>query len=207
MNDIRRWAIFLAVFLAGGGVRADIGGSAHDFSSQTWAGGQICIVCHTPHNAQAGAGPLWNHASTTTTFTLYGGSGTFTATISQPDGASRACLSCHDGTVAPDSYGGNVGTAPLLTPPASLGADLSNDHPVSIVFDTALATADGELFNPATALSGVGGGTIQQDMLFGAARDRLECASCHDVHNSFNQAGLLVKSNAASALCLTCHNK
>ena len=39
-------------------------------------------------------------------------------------------------------------------------------------------------------------------MLF---NDRLECASCHDVHNSYNQAGLLVKSNADSALCLTCH--
>jgi predicted CXXCH cytochrome family protein len=203
MIDVRRWAILLAVFLAGGGLQADIGGSAHDFSGQAWAGGQICLVCHTPHNATAGAGPLWNHASTSTTFTLYA-SPTFTAaTITQPAGASRACLSCHDGTVAPDSYGGNVGTGALLTPPASLGTDLANDHPVSFVFDTALANADGELFNPATALSGLRG-TIQQDMLF---NDRLECASCHDVHNSYNQAGLLVKSNAGSALCLTCHNK
>ena len=24
-------------------------GSAHDFSTSNWSGGQICVACHTPH--------------------------------------------------------------------------------------------------------------------------------------------------------------
>jgi len=206
MNAVRRWAVALAIFLAAIGTRADISGSKHDFSTQTWAAGQICIVCHTPHNAGAGAGPLWNHASTATTFTLYS-SPTFNGTIAQPAASTKACLSCHDGTVALDQYGGNTPQVPslLLTGPALLGTNLSDDHPVSFAYTSALATTDGELHDPATWPSGIRtGGTIRSDMLFA---DQLECASCHDVHNSFSQPKLLVKSNAASALCLTCHAK
>ena len=47
-------------------------------------------------------------------------------------------------------------------------------------------------------------------MLFGTAGSRtMECASCHDVHNtaSASNQNLLLISNTASALCLTCHNK
>ena len=75
---------------------------------------------------------------------------------------------------------------------------------MSFTYDSVLAAADVELKNPATALSGVRTGTIAKDMLFA---DQLECASCHDVHNSYGQPKLLVKSNAGSALCLTCHIK
>jgi len=204
MSAIRRWAVILAIFLAARGAGAQTGhitGSKHDFSAQAWAAQQICIVCHTPHNGGAGAGPLWNHASTTAPFTLYS-SDTFDGTFapSAPVGASRACLSCHDGTVALDSYGGNTGTT-LLTGPALLGANLADDHPVSFTYDN---LADPELWNPTIAGRGPRGGSIQDEMLFGG---RVECASCHDVHNSFNQAKLLVKSNVGSALCLTCHDK
>jgi predicted CXXCH cytochrome family protein len=193
--------VIMAAVLTGGVAWPDIRGSAHDFSSQSWAAGQICVVCHTPHNGQTALVPLWNRQATTATFTMYS-SPTFDASAGQPGGASKACLSCHDGTVALDSYGGNTGST-YLTGPTLLSSDLSNDHPVSFVFDSALAAADGGLRNPATAPSGLLG-TIRQDMLF---NDTMECASCHDVHNSYSQPGLLVKSNAGSALCLTCHNK
>ncbi len=36
---------------------------------------------------------------------------------------------------------------------------------------------------------------------------RMECSSCHDVHDRNGHAKLLVKSNARSALCVTCHDK
>ncbi|MCP4665925.1 MAG: cytochrome C, partial [Deltaproteobacteria bacterium] len=94
---------------------AVIAGSAHDFSTQPWMAahnGQICLPCHTPHNADTSVtdGPLWNHQVTTVaTYTLYTSS-TFEATDSgQPDGRSKLCLSCHDGTVAVDSFGGVTG--------------------------------------------------------------------------------------------------
>ncbi|MCP4668022.1 MAG: cytochrome c3 family protein, partial [Deltaproteobacteria bacterium] len=47
-------------------------------------------------------------------------------------------------------------------------------------------------------------GTIQNDMLF---LDKIECASCHDVHNAYDNDHLLNVDNNASALCLACHDK
>ncbi|RME95795.1 MAG: cytochrome C [Verrucomicrobia bacterium] len=185
--------------------RAGIAGSAHDFSGETWnSSGEICIVCHTPHNANTSVSnsPLWNHDVTTATYTLYTGSGTLDATLGQPSGVSKLCLSCHDGTVALDSFGGNTGST-TIAGDAKLGTDLSNDHPVSFTYDANLASTDGGLFDPSTTNSGLGG-TIADDMLFNG---QLECASCHDVHNDAGNSHLLVKDNSGSALCLTCHDK
>jgi predicted CXXCH cytochrome family protein len=36
----------------------------------------------------------------------------------------------------------------------------------------------------------------------------MECASCHDVHNTFTNGGKLLKvALTASAICTTCHSK
>ena len=128
-------------------VFAAITGSAHDFSAKSWnPGGEICVVCHTPHNATTATTPLLNHTLTKATFTVYS-SPSLNATVGQPSASSLACLSCHDGTVAIDAFGGNTGTT-FMTGGDKLGTDLSNDHPVSFTFDAALATADGGLNNP-----------------------------------------------------------
>jgi predicted CXXCH cytochrome family protein len=178
-------------------------GSDHDFSGEAWNGsGEICLPCHTPHNALSTLVPLWNHATSGATFTLYS-SVTLDATVGQPSAASLACLSCHDGTVALDSFGGNTGTTFIGGGGHNLGTDLSNDHPVSFTYDAALATTDGGLHDPSTVNSGLGG-TIDADLLLGS---KMECASCHDVHNAAGLNGLLRIDNAASALCLTCHDK
>ncbi len=181
---------------------ADISGSAHDFSGQAWSGGRICIVCHTPHHADTTVAdsPLWNHDVTTSTFDLYSGNGTLDATVGQPDGVSKLCLSCHDGTVAVDSFGGTTGTT-LITGNSNLGTDLSNDHPISFTYDAALATADGELVTPQS--------TSTVDGVLPLFNGKLECASCHDVHNtaSAGNPSLLLDTTAGSALCLRCHDK
>lgn len=182
--------------------QAAISGSAHDFSRANWSGGQICLPCHAPHDGvNVANAPLWNHEVSTATYTLYS-SPTLDAVPGQPSGASKLCLSCHDGTVAVDSFGGRTGN---ITLSGSVGTDLSDDHPISFAYDAALAAADGGLYDPTVRLSGVPGtsGTIDQDMLFAGS---LECASCHDVHNANDTDDLLVKSNDGSALCLTCHN-
>jgi len=184
---------------------SQITGSAHDFSGETWnTTGEICIVCHTPHNAMTGIAdaPLWNHQLSTATFTLYS-TGTLDATMGQPDGSSKLCLSCHDGTVALENFGGITTGTTEITGDALIGTDLSNDHPVSFTYNTALATADGELEDPSTGLSGLGG-TIDDDMLISG---KMQCSSCHDVHNTAGINYMLLKSNSASALCLTCHLK
>ena len=191
--------IVLAVALTVGGTAraASMVGTAHDLSARGWGSNQICIFCHTPHNAAAAQlAPLWNHGSTVATFTLYS-STTLNAIPGQPAGTSKACLSCHDGTVAIDTYGTRTGTN-TMTGAALVGIDLSNDHPVSFTYDSTLATADGGLVTPGSAsLVTVG------IPLFGG---NLECASCHQVHDNTNGNFLRV-SNAGSALCLKCHTK
>jgi len=178
-----------------------ISGTSHDFSTASWnSSGEICIVCHTPHDAGATAdAPLWNHTTTTATYTVYD-SATMEATPGQPSGVSLMCLSCHDGTVALDSFGTAPGTTTSVTGIFNKGTDLSNDHPISMTYDV----ADLGL-NPVSDPSGTpAGGSIDTDMLFAG---EVQCASCHDPHDDAGLANFLVKSNAASDLCLTCHNK
>ena len=192
-----------------------IQGSAHDMSGYSWSGGQICVVCHTPHNAIPAAAPLWNHQVTTASFITYS-SPVLGASlvIGQPSGTSKLCLSCHDGTVAIENFGGVTNGAYFMTGPANLGTDMSNDHPISFAYDSALATNPRvPLFDPSTRLWDLGSpaaGTIAQNVLFTAGPQsptltQLECASCHAVHGS-PFPPLLRKTNAGSALCLTCHN-
>ena len=187
-------------------------GSPHDFRGPPYErSGEICLPCHVPHSTKTLPAPLWDLESTTDTYSVYrrplSPGGTDEAERS-PFGTSKTCLSCHDGILASEVYGGQMGESAgrLDTYPA--GAVPVHDHPVSFVYDTALAARDKDLYDPSTRLSGVAGstGTIDADMLFSK---RMECASCHDVHNTKAVPGtkLLVKDTAGSALCLTCHNK
>ncbi len=193
---------------------AQIAGTAHDFSSETWAPAEnrMCGVCHTTHNAMyEPSAPLWNHESTAVAgYTLYS-SPTFDnhggTSITDPSASSKLCLSCHDGTVALENFGGVTTGTSYISGSVLIGGpggnDLSRDHPISFEYTDALAAADGGLFAPSSSNSGLGG-TIEQDMLF---NDRMECASCHDVHNKYSVTHLLKISNINSELCLTCHNK
>ena len=107
----------------------------------------VCLFCHTPHNANP-TRALWNRELPGVTYELYTSS-TLRATLNQPTGTSRLCLSCHDGLLALGNLRVPPPTGPLtlgpLTGPDVLGTDLSDDHPISFVYDTELAEADGEL--------------------------------------------------------------
>jgi predicted CXXCH cytochrome family protein len=194
-------------------------GSKHDFSATgpnaTYKGTntQVCVYCHAPHNTSTTSQPLWNHATTAATYTMYGTGGnpssTLNATLAQPGVVSKLCLSCHDGTVAIDSFGGATGTN-FATGNVLLGTDLSNDHPIGFSYDAALVTADPGL-RPVTSTATIGTGntgTIDTKMLFSS---KMECASCHDVHNSTSgtavESKLLRITTVGSALCITCHVK
>jgi len=180
-------------------------GSAHDFSGDTWnPSGEICLPCHTPHGGDLSVtdAPLWNHTVTQATFQLYQSSTMQATDLGQPSGRSKLCLSCHDGTVALDSFGDTVGSR-YIGAEGNIGTDLRNDHPISFTYNDALAVADRGLYPPSSRASGLGS-TIQRDMLF---NNKMECSSCHDVHNEAGIDDLLRKSNAGSALCLTCHDK
>ncbi len=161
---------------------------------------EVCIFCHTPHKA-AGEKPLWNHSLSSATYTPYNSS-TIKAAVGQPSGSSKLCLSCHDGTVALGMVNSRAGAIQMqrgvTTMPAGasrLGTDLSDDHPISFTYDSALVAANGQLKDPATLTA-----KVRLDH-----NHQVQCTSCHDPHN--NQYGkFLVQDNAASALCVSCHN-
>ena len=162
---------------------------------------QSCLFCHAPHNASPIA-PLWNRSNPGTSYTPYTSS-TSLSRPGQPTGASLYCLSCHDGTIALGdvlSRGARIGMAGgVTTMPAgnsNLGADLSDDHPISFAYTATLAATRGELANPATLT-----GKVKLD-----AGGQLQCTSCHDPHDDTN-GKFLVVPNQASALCQTCHLK
>ncbi len=178
----------------------NIQGSAHDFSSKGWSNGEICLPCHTPHNAMGGFSPLWNHQVTTTTFVVYS-SPTLKGTPGQPRGVSKLCLSCHDGTVAVDSFGTMTGSE-MIAGTVNLGFDLSNDHPISIRWnhqtDFITSGACIKCHNPRPS-------DINPILPF---YDRyIECATCHDVHNKSGFPSLLRMTMDKSALCIQCHGK
>src|SRR5215208_7750619 len=123
-----------AWLLIAGTAQASISGSKHDFGQFGWAKNQICLPCHAPHNTivkdASGvvvAGPLWNHTLSTATYDLYYDAAGQKVT-GKVDTNSMLCLSCHDGTVALDSFGGASGSTFLTnsgTVNPNLGTDLS----------------------------------------------------------------------------------
>ncbi|MEI8290395.1 MAG: cytochrome c3 family protein [Verrucomicrobiota bacterium] len=156
----------------------------------------ICIFCHTPHGATTD-GPLWNHKMSTATYKPYS-SPTLKAVVGQPNGSSRLCLSCHDGTVALGLVGSRPGGILMnnATPTGlnNVGIDLSGDHPVSFTYDATLAAAKGSLRDPSALPPEV---TLDRN-------GQLQCTSCHDPHNA-QYGNFLVMDNTGSKLCVSCH--
>ena len=163
---------------------------------------EVCVFCHTPHNA-TGDGPLWNHAMSAAAYTPYSSS-TLKAAVGQPTGASKLCLSCHDGTVALGMVGSRPapipmqgGSSAITSGRSYIGTDLSAHHPVSFDYQTTYAAVPGEYRAPATLGNG---NNVRLDRA-----GQLQCTSCHDPHNN-QYGGFLVMDNTASALCVQCHS-
>jgi len=156
----------------------------------------LCVFCHTPHNANP-TRALWNRELPGVNYTLYQSS-TLEANLNQPTGASRLCLSCHDGILAL----GNLRVAPKgshytigpLTGKASLGTDLSDDHPISFVYDSALALRRGDLADPSALPPWLRLDNTRQ----------LQCTTCHDPHED-RHPKFLRTDNRNGTLCTACH--
>lgn len=226
--------IWAAMLLSAGAGRAQgIAGSRHDLSTNyDPVSSQVCMYCHTPHRANSSLSdinaPLWNRTidrtkvyTTYTSSTMVGTPGNPTLTV------SVLCLGCHDGTHAPvtvmgavdpfddkhevingdrfnslasnriespncerchaDMYGG--------TRVLNIGPDLSRNHPIAVNYPSGLTS---RFRTPPDAQLG-----WADARLF---KGKVECQSCHQVHDP-TIPPFLRKSNAGSALCLTCHVK
>ena len=189
------------------------------------------MFCHFPHSGNGW--PLWNRdleadgaftpidLASLDFLTLEGGP-------YAPNDDSKLCLSCHSALteigavnmletemLGPGEVIGLDGTGGTNLMPAGssgassgftrrIGADLTNDHPISFTYNSALVTADGELRSPSLNIS-------------------VECHSCHDPHfsdtdpaprkflayNRFQQAAPTggAFSEANDIICLRCHDK
>jgi predicted CXXCH cytochrome family protein len=171
---------------------------------------EVCVFCHTPHGAYQSR-PVWNrnlaYQDNPTLFGVYG-STTLDATVPRPTGASKLCLSCHDGTLAlgslmnldaqrPASVAMQGGVVTMPPGRTLLGTDLRNDHPISMTPNLAL--------DPEIRLPPAGDAVRLREGSTPGVKDTVQCTSCHDPHLATFK--FLVKDNTRGAVCLTCHDK
>lgn len=190
-----------------------------------------CVYCHVPDSVDAtdlevggrGVGVSdWNRFLSDGEYELYDSE----SLASKPSGLgaeSLLCLSCHDGSMAVDMVlnkpagwnsedeaalhmrmdsGGGMdkctqchdGTTAHRMDSVLIGMDLKNDHPVGMAYPGAFENPD--FFRP-SAERGFANGV----RLF---NDKVECASCHNVHDPGIVPFLRVEQGK---LCYTCHNK
>ncbi len=231
-----------------------LGSSGQARTVQSSTENEICVFCHTPHGANQAAapGPLWNRNLSNATYDTYN-SGSLDATgegiaLDQPNGISKLCLSCHDGTIAIGSVrnrsgsGGFQATAIAMsgvetdgTMPGGpygastgftrrIGTDLTNDHPISFTYDTALADRDGEMRDPANETH-IGNRSPGVSPHVPLDNGQVQCNSCHDPHirdasdptrnikflrlNRFQKVSPTntTFNEANDIICMACHDK
>jgi len=192
--------------------------------------GNPCVYCHIPpeqadtDSIAQGAIEGWNrYQSAADSFELYD-SWYLDSKTNTPSPITLLCLSCHDGTMAvdmvvhkPESFDVTQDTAMHMRINAQdntiscgkchngrvahdiaikhLDTDLRNDHPVSMRF-AGLLRADEDYRRPNTPNGFKNGVKLYEG--------RVECASCHNVHDPSKD--LFLRANS-DVLCQTCHTK
>lgn len=233
-NMVLVFSTFLfALFLVTNGVFAAYGpkitemGNKHNLSYANTAvtfrasdpndprGREICIFCHTPHNATQNRG-LWNRQISTQAF------GHYTATAmritsdlkgvsdyNEPNGASRLCLGCHDGVTALGAVyrGSNIA---ITNGPAMSGTNVfdrtkitNSHHPVSFNYNQVQAALGYKELQPNS--------NVKLDH-----QGRMQCTTCHDPHQTkdttmpfwvweYVSSPSPPVNNSQDAVCLSCH--
>ncbi len=185
---------------------------------------EICIFCHTPHSASA-QGALWNRqeSSLMGSFPLYNSStlvikdipeAQYNSTAAYPNGASKLCLSCHDGVTG-------IGT--LLDRTITMNNETMADVPTTATFDPVI---DLELTHPVsfvfnndvlTQIQAEKPGMTLPTLDLRDDRDRVQCTTCHDPHDDraevlYNAAGIppfwridTTTEDPYTAVCNECH--
>lgn len=161
----------------------------------------ICIFCHTSHSSVTSSNkPLWNRKEEAPVYSVYK-STTLVSKIDQPDGASKLCLSCHDGNIALGQIDRGPKELMFLNSSdgriprgrkSNLGENITDDHPIS--FNSSLVVSSSiEYKHP----------SIDDEVKYDK-KGKIQCTSCHNVHdNVFGK--FLVKDNRRAMICKSCH--
>ena len=205
-----------------------------DYAGGTLSACQYCHTPHHAVTTTIGteaAAPLWNRTMWTTanasdgvaTYSLYdsGGGGvgaeiTLSGTaVGQPGLHSRTCLSCHDGLTAVNGVVNGAALSATVTGAAltggvltsattTIGTDLTDDHPVGIVYNSAAvgSKAGLDLVSFTASASHANGW-----MIYGGfdAVGTVECGSCHDPHTRAAGQSPFLKG-ALLTICTDCHS-
>ncbi len=199
-----------AAGLAGGDPGTGIQNSPHDLRSVTVPGWpaieaeRVCFYCHTPHTANASA-------RVAVSFQTYSN---VPVAPGQPGSVSRICLGCHDGSIAVSIYGyvppgaianSSRGRSTAGIELAGTRLDLAEHHPIGFDYDV-VVSKDSEIRPATSELRGANPSRMTiEDLLWSG---RMECTTCHDVHNTRNEGRKLIwVEDGQSNFCFTCHNK
>ncbi|MGO9647377.1 putative Cytochrome c family protein [Candidatus Sulfotelmatobacter kueseliae] len=199
----------------------ETGGIALGNTSSSYA---LCNFCHIAHKRgsdtfQTWNGPLlWNHTlSSVTTYGVYSSNsfnayGTNIADLGGSNGpgyvTSNLCLSCHDGTVAIDSFYVSVSGATNTETMATLNnsyviSNLTNTHPVNFTYYGASWIPQAGVLAPASMTSVDAAGSVPLE------NGKMQCWTCHDAHNG--QSGIFEQNFPTSGIptggvfCNYCH--
>ena len=186
--------------MAAGG--SSVVGSKHDLSVtgpgpiKAQVETQSCVFCHVPHGGTSRA--LGARPEIGDTHRPYE-STTAQRRPGAPSGATRVCLSCHDGTIAVGQTrtrtiqmnGATDNGRIPATRRSNLGTDLRSTHPVSVALE------------PGPRVHAPMDRHVRLD-----AASQVQCTSCHDPHSEFggtSEGRFLVRPTKASQLCTSCH--
>lgn len=200
---------------------ANTGVTYHATGAST-ADTQICIFCHTPHNANvAEQAPLWNRAFSTQTFQRYTGSATFKIKNlavaqygpgAQPNGSSKLCLSCHDGVSKMSAIlrGGPITmNTDVITGLSSFKPSTNKmrygHHPVSFVYATGYSYTSSPEAQSGTVIAGLPVDYVFPQLIDGKVKVKLkdnyrdgrgwmQCTTCHDAHQNLSDEALCYDS-------------
>jgi hypothetical protein len=196
---------------------ANVAGGAHDLSStgpNPGLGGTLsaCQYCHAPHNVNTGVpgAPLWNRNTVVigagTPWTMYSSATLTGYRAATPNANSMTCLSCHDGIsdmgatyATAQGFGGTTRAMTAIAgTTAIVGRDLTNDHPVSVVY-----AGDGVNYSFVNAI------TPAFRLYRYAGLDYVECATCHEPHTQQTAGTPLYPFLRVSkaVMCTRCHLK
>jgi predicted CXXCH cytochrome family protein len=189
MREVIVYLVLLAVLVAPFQAMAAV-----TLHTDTTNDGYTCVTCHTAHNAGAGtlgmAIPLWAGLDPNYTqpgFTMYPVKDHNDVTPdTSPTGASGVCLSCHDGSSDLMDGGNVIGSN-------DLGTTLTNMHPISFTYKDGVSG-----YKSLSSVDGAG---------YLDASDKVQCSSCHEIHDDSVGKALRDEVATNSTLCKTCHDK
>ncbi len=197
---MKKILVALAIATFASSAFATVAGSKHDFfASSTYGTGKPsrCVYCHVPRNAQSWTNAaLWALPQTNLSALTFYSTGTTTLSMEM----SVTCLSCHaDGAIATSGLKVDIDT---VNANVVLGPDFRNDHPIGTDAGFTPGTTRGFAAGPIT---------LGYTTLANGVATTVECATCHNPHNSNIIPGSKLvnvpNGNASGDFCGACHTR